>query len=53
MLIIVSNNVAADLLMDALAGIIRDVLTDIDVKGVNTTVFAGVMTDFEFGMPVP
>ena len=42
--------------MDALAGIIRDVLTDIDVNvlvDTNANVFAGVMTDFEFGMPVP
>ena len=54
MLIIVSNNVAADLLMDSLAGIIRDVLTDIDVNvlvDMNANVFADAMTAFEFAMP--
>ena len=52
MLIIVSD-VAVDLLMDALAVILRADLTNIDVDvlaDVNAKVFAGVMTAFDFAM---
>ena len=47
MLIIVSN-VAVDLLMDALTGIIRGVLTNIDID-----MFAEVIAAFDFAMPGP
>ena len=51
------SNVAVDLLIDSLIGIIRGVVTnniDVDVLvDVNVNVLAGVMTAFEFAMPDP
>ena len=56
MLIIVSDT-AVDLLMAALADIILGVRTEIgvgvSVVDVNVNVFSGVMTAFEFTMPLP
>ena len=49
------SNVAVDLLIDSLIGIIRGVVTNnIDVGvlvDMNANVFADVMTAFEFAMP--
>ena len=53
---IVVSDVAVDLLMDALAGIARVVLTDIGfavLVGVNGSVFADVTVAFEFDIPGP
>ena len=54
MLIIVSD-MAGDLLMDALVGIIIGVLTnigaDVLLVNANVNVFAGVMTAFEVATP--
>ena len=55
--LIIVSNVAVDLLMDALTGILRrGVLTNIDIDALvnaNGNVFAGAMTTFEFAMSGP
>ena len=51
-MIIIVSDVAVDLLMGALTGILRDVLTNIDVD-VNANVFTGVVSAFGVFMPNP
>ena len=54
--LIIVSDMAVDLLMDALAGIARVVLTDIGfavLVGVNGSVFADVTVAFEFDIPGP
>ena len=54
---LIVSNVAVDLLIDSLIGIMRGVVInniDVDVLvDVNLNVLAGVMTAFEFAMPDP
>ena len=53
-MVIIVSNMAVDMLMDALTGIIRSVRTEsaVDVLvDVNAKVFAGVVIAFEFIMP--
>ena len=54
--LIIVSDVAVDLLMDALAGIARAMLTDVGIGvlvGMNASVFADVTVAFEFEIPGP